>query len=78
MSGHEDTSLTAEKLDSSNGHRGQKLKSVQIFDESQPIRYVHNYDSKVILEGDISKEACCVKYDIMEVAYGRLHSQFLI
>jgi hypothetical protein len=24
----------------------------------------------VILEGDISKEACCVKYDIMEVANG--------
>ncbi|KAL9372458.1 hypothetical protein Peur_034702 [Populus x canadensis] len=78
MSGHEDTSLTAEKLDSSNGYRGQKLKSVQVFDKSQPTRYVHNYDSKVILEGDISKVACCVKYDIMEVANGRLHCQFLI
>ncbi|KAJ6888410.1 hypothetical protein NC652_029466 [Populus alba x Populus x berolinensis] len=35
MSGHEDTSLPAEKLDSSNGYRGQKLKfltRVEIFD----------------------------------------------
>jgi hypothetical protein len=76
MSGHEDTSLTAEKLDSSNGYRGQKLKLVQIFDKSQPIRYVHNYDSKVILEGDISK---VISWKLqMEVANERLHCQLLI
>lgn len=75
MSGHEDTSLTAGKLDSSNGYRGKKLKSVQIFDKSQPIRYAYG-EPKVILEvplkGDISKESCGVEYDIMEVANERL------
>jgi hypothetical protein len=75
MSGHEDTSLTAGKLDSSNGYCGKKLKSVQIFDKSQPIRYAYG-EPKVILEvplkGDISKESCGVEYDIMEVANERL------
>lgn len=75
MSGHEDTSLTAGKLDSSNGYCRKKLKSVQSFDKSQPIRYVYG-EPKVILEvppkGDISKEACHVEYDVMEAANERL------
>lgn len=75
MSGHEDTSLTDGKLDSSNGYCEKKLKSVQISDKSQPIRYAYG-EPKVILEvppkGDISKESCGVEYDIMEVANERL------
>ncbi|KAJ6672778.1 PROTEIN CROWDED NUCLEI 4 [Salix viminalis] len=75
MSGHEDTSLTAGKLDSSNGYCRKKLKSVQSFDKSQPIGYVYG-EPKVILEvppkGDISKEACHVEYDVMEAANERL------
>ncbi|KAJ6376013.1 hypothetical protein OIU77_000896 [Salix suchowensis] len=75
MSDHEDTSLTAGKLDSSNGYCRKKLKSVQSFDKSQPIRYVYG-EPKVILEvppkGDISKEACHVEYDVMEAANERL------
>ncbi|CAK7324060.1 unnamed protein product [Dovyalis caffra] len=75
MSGHEYATLKTGKLDSSNGYCGQKHKSVEIFDKSQPIRYAYG-EPKVILEvppeGEITKEACGVEYDIAELANERI------